>query len=107
MGVVYKHIFPNGKVYIGQTKFLDYERRWAGGYGYINQPLFKEIKKYGWDNIKHEILFNNGIESNELRIESYYIKLYKSDNPEYGYNYPHLQQKEKMKKCKCIKNGKE
>ena len=107
MGVVYKHIFPNGKVYIGQTKFLDYERRWAGGYGYINQPLFKEIKKYGWDNIKHEILFNNGIESNELRIESYYIKLYKSDNLEYGYNYPHLQQKEKTKKCKCIELDKE
>ena len=65
------------------------------------------IKKYVWDNIKHEILFNNGIESNELRIESYYIKLYKSDNPEYGYNYPHLQQKEKMKKCKCIELDKE
>ena len=69
--------------------------------------LCKERKKYGWDNIKHEILFNNGIESNELRIESYYIKLYKSDNPEYGYNYPHLQQKEKMKKCKCIELDKE
>lgn len=105
MGVVYKHIFPDGKIYIGQTKFSDYERRWAGGYGYINQPVFKIIQKFGWENIEHEILFNDGIECNEFILEQEYIKLYKSDESKYGYNY-NFHNKRKNKKCRCIELNK-
>lgn len=106
MGVVYKHIFPNGKMYIGQTKFLDYERRWAGGYGYINQPVFKAIQKFGWENIKHEILFCDEVECNENRLEREYIELYKSNDPKYGYNYDYRHEKTRRKKCICIELGK-
>lgn len=102
MGVVYKHIFPNGKVYIGQTKFLDYARRWSGGYGYMNQPVFNAIQKYGWENIKHEILYADNVECSELRREAEYIKQYKADDPKYGYNYPYTYQKSKRKKCKLL-----
>lgn len=54
---VYKHTSPNGKVYIGITK-LSVERRWQEGKNYKTSNHFNNaIKKYGWDNIKHEILF--------------------------------------------------
>lgn len=57
---VYEHILPNGYVYIGVTKKHP-ERRWRKGEGYINQPFYKYIKEYGWDNIQHVIVatFNN------------------------------------------------
>lgn len=31
---LYKHTFPNGKVYIGITSRVNPERRWLGGRGY-------------------------------------------------------------------------
>lgn len=53
----YKHTAPNGKVYIGITGVAP-KRRWANGNGYRNQTLFyRAIKKYGWENINSEILF--------------------------------------------------
>ncbi len=53
---VYKHTSPSGKVYIGITK-LGVERRWQGGRNYKNSTHFNSaIAKYGWDNIKHEVL---------------------------------------------------
>ena len=69
---VYMHIFPNQKRYIGQTCQKP-ERRWNNnGSGYLGkrkngeykQPLIANaIQQYGWENIKHEILFNNEDES--------------------------------------------
>lgn len=55
---VYMHVFPNGKEYIGIT-CGDVEKRWANGFGYISQYVFYAIVKYGWDNIKHYILYSN------------------------------------------------
>lgn len=56
---VYKHTSPNGKVYIGITSQTP-ERRWQHGFGYKENPHFHTaIQKYGWDNFKHEILFEN------------------------------------------------
>ena len=52
---VYKHTFPNGKVYIGITSQKP-EDRWSKGKGYQRQPLiYNAINKYGWDNIVHKI----------------------------------------------------
>ena len=83
---VYKHIFPNGKVYIGITS-NDVIRRWQRGWGYEKQSLvYNAIKKYGWDNIKHEILFKN-LSKREAEIkEIEEIKRHKSDKREFGYN---------------------
>ena len=55
--VVYRHIFPNGKSYIGITCAKPYSRRWRGGTSYRNQPkMWRAICKYGWENIDHVIL---------------------------------------------------
>lgn len=83
---VYKHTFPNNKVYIGITAQNPF-RRWANGYGYKNQPyIFNAIKKYGWDNIKHEILCSglNKKDAEEKEIEL--IAMYRSNDKHYGYN---------------------
>lgn len=56
---VYKHTFPNGKVYIGMTSRKPKDR-WHNGKGYKTQSLIhKAIQEYGWNNVKHEILFEN------------------------------------------------
>jgi len=55
---VYRHIFPNSKSYIGITSKSP-EQRWLNGEGYKGQFVYKPIKKYGWNNIKHEILYTN------------------------------------------------
>lgn len=55
--IVYKHTTPSQKIYIGITS-MSTSKRWGHkGYGYRNQPYFyRAILKYGWDNIKHEVL---------------------------------------------------
>ena len=53
---VYKHTLPDGKVYIGITSKSPSER-WDNGFGYETQrKFFKQIVKYGWDNISHEVI---------------------------------------------------
>lgn len=82
---VYCHTFPNGKKYIGITK-QDVKRRWRNGKGYEGQPVYNAILKYGWDNIKHEILFSNlsRKEAEEKEIEL--IKAFNTYSHEKGYN---------------------
>lgn len=83
---VYKHTTPNGKVYIGVT-MNEPERRWQGGQGYKYHPhFFNAIKKYGWDNIKHDILYENLTKEQAELKEIELIALYKSNNREFGYN---------------------
>ncbi len=90
--IVYKHISPSGKVYIGITCQKP-ERRWGkNGERYLHKSRFgythfgKAIKKYGWENIKHEILFSNLTMEDACKIEKELIKKYNSDNILYGYN---------------------
>ena len=82
---VYKHETPNGKVYIGQTCKKPNER-WSNGYGYKGQVFYNAVLKYGWENIKHEILFEglSKEEADEKEIEM--IAFYNSCNSKYGYN---------------------
>lgn len=83
--VVYKHTAPNGKVYIGQTCKKPNER-WSNGNGYKHQMFYNAIQKYGWDNIRHEVLFD-GLSKEEANIkEIELISYYDSTNPEKGYN---------------------
>ena len=83
---VYEHITPNGKIYIGITK-RNPLKRWQNGRGYFtNKHFSRAIKKYGWNNIIHEILFS-GLSEEEAKIkEIKLIAYYKSNNPKYGYN---------------------
>ena len=75
---VYEHITPSGKRYIGITSDKP-EHRWKNGRGYReNTPFGKAIEKYGWDNIKHEILDTNIDEFEAKCLEEYYIFSYRT-----------------------------
>lgn len=84
---VYMHIAPNNKKYIGITK-QNVKRRWRGqGQGYKKNVLFyRAIKKYGWDNFEHKILFEHLTKESAEQKEIELINKYKSNNPKYGYN---------------------
>lgn len=83
---VYKHTSPSGKVYIGITG-QNPITRWQGGNGYKKHPyFFKAILKYGWDNIKHEILFDSLTKEEACQKEIELISKYKSNIPQFGYN---------------------
>ena len=85
--IVYEHLFPNGKRYIGIT-CRDPKKRWKGGlYGYAHNIYMQNaIKKYGWRNIKHNVLKDNlskkEAEEEEIRL----IELYDLTNRKNGYN---------------------
>lgn len=86
--IVYKHTAPNGKVYIGQTKKTTSDR-WKSGKGYTchhHGYFWKAIEKYGWDNIKHEILFDGLTKELADYYEQYFIEIYRSTDRLYGYN---------------------
>lgn len=75
---LYRHTSPSGKVYIGITS-RDVYKRWNKGMGYKPCKLFfRAILKYGWDNIKHEVLFTNLEEDRAKGLEIELIKHYKS-----------------------------
>ena len=81
---LYKHTTPNGKTYIGITSNSPH-RRWMNGFGYKNTPYFyNAILKYGWDNITHEILYEDlSLEeaaSKEIELIKYYKDLKLSYN---------------------------
>lgn len=84
---VYKHTFPNGKFYIGITSKVRIEERWGdSGKYYKGQFVYRAIKKYGWDNIKHEILFEDLPKIQAYQKEIELIAFYKSNDKRFGYN---------------------
>ncbi len=87
MYTVYKHTCPNGKCYVGITAQKP-QTRWGRGSGYKehNKHFFAAIEKYGWENIKHEILFEGLTKEQAEQKEIELIALYKSNKREYGYN---------------------
>ena len=75
---LYRHVSPSGKIYIGITSKYPVYKRWRYGTGYVNNTYFNNaIIKYGWDNIKHEILFTNLDEDRAKRLEIELIRHYK------------------------------
>lgn len=88
--IVYMHIFPNNKVYIGITCQKPQDR-WRNGKGYKPKKenasrVYNAIQKYGWENIKHVILYNNLSLEAANQKETELIKLYDSTNKDKGYN---------------------
>ena len=85
--IIYKHTVPNDKVYIGQTCQKPNKRFGRNGYGYRGSTLFyNAIQKYGWDNIRHEILFEDLTKEEANKIEIELISKYRSNEKEFGYN---------------------
>lgn len=74
---LYRHTSPSGKVYIGITS-KPVKRRWENGAGYRSCTAFyRAILKYGWDNIRHEILFTHLTKENAEDLEIKLIRHYK------------------------------
>lgn len=90
--IIYKLTFPNNKVYIGQTSdnFESYINKYISlafnkKHKSYNRPLCRAIRKYGWDNVKKEILFTT---SNEVvdELETQMIAEYNATDRRFGYN---------------------
>lgn len=83
---VYKHTFPDGKIYIGITN--DTKRRWGnnGNEYKSNKRFMNHVRKYGWLHIRHDILENNLNKEKAYELEEYFINKYNSTNPRKGFN---------------------
>ena len=112
---VYKHTFPNGKVYIGITCRKP-EHRWNNGKGYLEkkndeyiQPsIARAINKYGWENVEHEILYNGLNKEEAETLEVKLIDEYKSNQPNFGYNLAiggGVPNKERSIPVRCVETG--
>lgn len=85
--IVYVHIAPNEKLYIGITRKGTKQRWRNSGIGYKSQQLFwRAIQKYGWNNFKHIVLLENLSKDVACECEKYLISKYKSNNSKFGYN---------------------
>lgn len=83
---VYVHIFPNGKRYVGCTG-TSLKTRWNGGLGYREQPnVFEAILKFGWNNIKHYVVFDNLTKNEAMFYEAMLIYGWKTYRKSIGYN---------------------
>lgn len=86
MDVIYKISSPKGKVYIGRTNNFDgrmAEHKCNAFTKKSKNSLHKAIRKYGWDNMKREILVE--IEpAQSQKIEEEFILAY--DSVKRGYN---------------------
>lgn len=87
MFTVYCHINKtNGKKYVGITKQKP-ETRWHSGNGYRNNEYFwRSIKKYGWKNFEHKILYQNLTKKQAENIEIRLIAEWNTTDRAHGYN---------------------
>lgn len=85
--IVYKHTTPSGKIYIGITSKKAKYRWGKNGNKYKkNKHFYSAILKYGWENIEHEILFENLTKEEACQKEIELIAYYRSNEREFGYN---------------------
>jgi group I intron endonuclease len=82
--IIYKLTFPNGKLYIGCTKYYEQRMSEHKRAKSIQPKLSRAIKKYGWENVKSEIIFNCKTYEEMLQKETEFIKFYNSVTE--GYN---------------------
>lgn len=111
--VLYEHILKKDKrKYIGITKQKP-EKRWQNGLGYVNSLYFyNAIKKYGWNNFEHKIIFENLTKEEAEQKEKEMIKKYKTNIKGYGFNIyeggfsPTITEEQKLKISKSEKGKK-
>ena len=84
---IYRYTFPNGKYYIGKTKTSIEQRAGSNGCRYNDRTLVgRAIRKYGWINVKKEILLDNLSETEANKQEREFIKRFNTTNFAFGYN---------------------
>ncbi len=89
MHTVTKHIsgYDHDKYYIGITSKTLLQRCGHNGQGYKRQIVFwNAIQKYGWENIKHEIIEDNLTKEEACAKEIKLIEKYDTTNRKFGYN---------------------
>ena len=89
LGVIYKILFPSGKVYIGQTK--NFQERKQQHYRTslredIKLPVYKAIRKYGWESLQWEIIDKADSQEELNNKEKEWITYYKSYCGDRRYN---------------------
>ena len=82
---VYKFTFPNGKLYFGITSCIKVEHRWGRGKNY-NGLVRNAINKYGWDNVKKDVLYSGLSQAEAEQIEMKLISEHNTTNTDSGYN---------------------
>lgn len=92
-GIIYKYTFPDGKVYIGQTRRHPEKRKREHldeVAGPANSGFWEAYKKFG--TYKYEELYQFECEDEEELVwrlnatETYFIQQYQANNPHFGYN---------------------
>lgn len=92
-GIIYKYTFPDGKVYIGQTRRHPEKRRREHLdelSGPTNSGFWEAYKRFG--TYEYEELYQIECENEDELVarlnmaETYFIQQYQADNPNYGYN---------------------
>ena len=92
-GVIYLYTFPNGKVYIGQTRRdpkVRHREHLDPKIGPLNGAFWKAYQEQG--EPKYEILETHQYENVEKLIdvlnerETFFINKYKATDPDFGYN---------------------
>lgn len=83
---LYRHIAPDGRMYIGITSQVP-SARWQSGNGYKGNTYFtRAIQKYGWDNFAHEVLFDGLTEDQAKALEIVLISLFETNIRSKGFN---------------------
>ena len=92
-GIIYKYTFPDGKVYIGQTRRHPEKRRREHLdelSGPTNSGFWEAYKRFG--TYEYEELYQIECENEDELVarlniaETYFIQQCQTDNPNYGYN---------------------
>ena len=73
---VYIHTTPDGMVYVGFSGAKHTSDRWKPT-AYKQTSLQPYIEKWGWENIKHEVVKDNLSKEDVFKIEDELIKFYK------------------------------
>lgn len=121
---VYMHTTPDNKRFIGVT-CRDPKKRWNGGSGYTgNREFYAAIRRFGWQNIKHDILHEDLTKEEAQTVQDILIKQYNTTDSNFGYNKAYangiliqesrdrinkiLREKAPGKKpCRCVETGEE
>ena len=84
---IYVHTLPNGKKYVGCTGREPIERFGSNGGGYRgNKNFYNDILLFGWNNINHQVLETVKDKKIAIEREKYYTILFRSNEPDFGYN---------------------
>lgn len=94
IGVIYMYTSPSGKKYVGQTireKQRKYEHKTETSK--TKTAFGNAIRKYGFENLEYKVLikFKPTVDKKKLKrildkLEQRYIKIYRTDEKELGYN---------------------